>query len=121
MEWIEGIDTEFVSEMCHESSLVYFHSIGDYTGHHWENTPNRVRADVRLMVEYVFLSDVLISAADLHVKWVKSRVSGGWSYGPIRSFSYKTDPLLISYDELRDIDKLRYIVFLRIIDSFLRV
>lgn len=60
-------------------------------------------ADVFFPQELTPLMEEL--AASIHDAWARQRISEGWSYGPERSDTLKTTPVLIPYDELPESEK----------------
>lgn len=40
-----------------------------------------------------------------HENWMKTKISQGWTYGPIKDFKKKTHPDLIPFDQLPEIEK----------------
>ena len=45
------------------------------------------------------------SAKNVHEVWSQSRISEGWTYGPIRDDEKKETPCLVPYEELPEIEK----------------
>lgn len=44
-------------------------------------------------------------AKNVHETWAQSRLSEGWTYGPVRDDAHKKHPCLIPYEELPEIEK----------------
>ena len=44
-------------------------------------------------------------AKNVHEVWSQSRISEGWTYGPIRDDEKKETPCLVPYEELPEIEK----------------
>ena len=60
-------------------------------------------SDVSLSDDIIELREVF--AENVHEIWAKARIDDGWTYGPIRDDSQKTDPTLLPYDLLSDQEK----------------
>ena len=60
-------------------------------------------SDVSLTDDVIELREVF--AENVHEVWAKARIDDGWTYGPIRDDSQKTDPTLLPYDLLPDQEK----------------
>lgn len=63
-------------------------------------------SDVKLEKEIVELREAI--AENAHEVWAKARREEGWSYGPERDDSEKTDPNLLPYDLLPEKEKERF-------------
>ena len=44
-------------------------------------------------------------ARNVHEVWAKSRMSEGWTYGPVRDDVKKQHPCLVPYENLSEIEK----------------
>ena len=44
-------------------------------------------------------------AKNVHEVWSQSRISEGWTYGPVRNDEKKETPCLVPYEELPEIEK----------------
>ena len=44
-------------------------------------------------------------AKNVHEVWSQSRISEGWTYGPVRDDEKKETPCLVPYEELPEIEK----------------
>ena len=44
-------------------------------------------------------------ARNVHEVWASSRISQGWTWGPVRSDAFKTHPSLVPYEELSEEEK----------------
>lgn len=58
---------------------------------------------VCLPPEMLELAELL--AKNTHDVWAKARMEEGWTFGPVRSDTEKTNPCLVSYDELPEQEK----------------
>ena len=67
-------------------------------------TPNPISTkDVTLSPEIMKLSEKL--SENVHEVWAQSRISEGWTYGPVRDDTKKQHPCLVPYEELPEIEK----------------
>ena len=48
---------------------------------------------------------VELMAKNVHEVWAKSRIEQGWTYGPVRDDAKRTNPSLVPYEELPEIEK----------------
>lgn len=75
-----------------------------YTNHHLPYTPNPVdTSDIKLSEELDQFVERI--AENTHEVWAKSRISEGWTWGPVRNDELKQHPCLIPYAELPEIEK----------------
>lgn len=44
-------------------------------------------------------------ARNVHEVWASSRIAQGWTWGPVRSDTFKTHPSLVPYEELPEEEK----------------
>lgn len=58
---------------------------------------------VRLPPEMLALAELL--AKNTHDIWAKARLEEGWTYGPVRSDTEKTNPCLVPYEDLPEREK----------------
>lgn len=52
--------------------------------------------------------DVMISevvAAAVHETWMRGRLAQGWTYGPERNDVLKTNPCIVPYENLTEVEK----------------
>lgn len=59
--------------------------------------------DIVLTAEIMELSEKI--ARNVHEVWAKSRMSEGWTYGPVRDDVKKQHPCLVPYENLSEIEK----------------
>ena len=59
--------------------------------------------DIVLSAEIMELSEKI--ARNVHEVWAKSRMSEGWTYGPMRDDVKKQHPCLVPYENLSEIEK----------------
>ena len=59
--------------------------------------------DIVLSAEIMELSEKI--ARNVHEVWAKSRMSEGWTYGPVRDDVKKQHPCLVPYENLSEIEK----------------
>ena len=60
-------------------------------------------SDICLPEELEHLVEQL--ARNVHEVWASSRISQGWTWGPVRSDAFKTHPSLVPYEELPEEEK----------------
>lgn len=60
-------------------------------------------SDVQLSPELLELTEKI--AENVHKVYVAGRLAEGWTYGPERNDTLKTNPTLIPYDELPESEK----------------
>ena len=60
-------------------------------------------ANVELPAELNELAESI--AKNVHEVWSQSRISEGWTYGPVRNDEKKETPCLVPYEELPEIEK----------------
>lgn len=60
-------------------------------------------SDVQLSPELLELTEKI--AENVHEVYVAGRLAEGWTYGPERNDTLKTNPTLIPYDELPESEK----------------
>lgn len=60
-------------------------------------------SNVELPAELIELAESI--AKNVHEVWSQSRISEGWTYGPVRDDEKKETPCLVPYEELPEIEK----------------
>ena len=51
------------------------------------------------------------SPEDSHALWMQSRITEGWTLGPVKDFATKTSPCLVPYAELPEMQRRKDALF----------
>lgn len=58
-----------------------------------------------------------ITAKDLHNEWMDNKIADGWKYGTVKNPELKTHPLIIEFEKMSDINKLKDQNFIDIVNK----
>lgn len=59
-----------------------------------------------------------LTAKDMHDEWMKNKIADGWRYGITKDADQKTHPLIIDFDKMNDIDKLKDQIFIDVVNKY---
>lgn len=59
-----------------------------------------------------------LTAKDMHDEWMKNKISDGWTFGDVKDKEQKTHPLIIDFDLMNDIDKMKDQSFINICNKY---
>lgn len=58
-----------------------------------------------------------ITAKDIHDEWMKNKMLDGWTYGEVKDANLKTHPLIIDFELLNDVDKMKDQIFIDVVNK----
>ena len=58
-----------------------------------------------------------ITAKDIHDEWMKNKIKDGWKYGDVKDANLKTHHLIIDFDQMNDIDKMKDQIFIDVVNN----
>lgn len=99
-----------IAKKAHDSVRMFNYILGDKDTK-WKDEPESVK---RVYVKHVLY---LIDHPDsdirtVHELWRKYKHGNGWIFGEDKSNEDKTHPCLVPFDELHEIEKMKYHLFL---------
>jgi len=110
---------EEIAIICHEVNRAYCLAIGDPVPPAWDDAPEWQRASVRMGVDLHMMGDFGPEAS--HLSWMKTKLSEGWTYGPVKDVDKKTHPCLVSYENLPKEQQAKDHIFRAIVRSINKV
>jgi hypothetical protein len=104
---------EQIARVCHESNRALQAVQGDPApSPAWDEAPEWQRASA---IEGVAKAIAGATPEQLHESWVESKRADGWTYGEVKDADTKTHPCLVPYDELPEGQRVKDLVFARIV------
>lgn len=102
-----------IAKIAHETIRSFNLMLGD-TDTLWKDEPEKVK---RVYTKHVnFLIDHPDSdPRTVHELWRKYKHGEGWIFGEDKSREEKTHPCLVSYEDLHEIEKMKYYLFLTVV------
>ncbi len=58
-----------------------------------------------------------ITAKDIHDEWMKNKIKDGWKYGDVKDDELKTHHLIVDFDKMNDVDKMKDQIFIDIVNN----
>lgn len=104
---------EHIARACHAA-----HNAITEESINWELTTSSHKRTVYSSIEKILIG-LIDTPEAAHENFVKNKINDGWEYGPVYSRTNKTNPRLVSFQELSEMDKLKEKVFFNIVESFI--
>ncbi len=111
-----------IAGVCHGAIRNWLSGIELADGTAWLDLEPWIRTDYIRAVSYVVDRYTLgekTTERQLHEEWVEHRKAHGWRYGEKKCVKTRLDPVLLPWEELTEIQKLRDRLFLNIVNTFL--
>lgn len=105
---------EKIAEIIHEANRALSRTFGDMTHNHWDFAPQYQRDKVTNGVKNHLAQSKTPSPRASHEAWLKYMASQGWTYGPVKNEDVKQHPCMVAYDDLKESDKLKDVLFIAI-------
>lgn len=105
----------YIAKACHEANRVWCQANGDYSEVHWAEAQQWQRDSIIKGVEFR-LDNPDSTPKMQHKEWMADRLSKGWIYGEKKDEVKKTNPYLVPWDEMPEIQKKKDKLFYAIID-----
>ena len=99
---------EACARAAHKVNNAYCLAVGDAPAPDWEDMTNAQRAGVIQGAAHALRGGTL---AESHALWMASRLAEGWTLGPVKSFTAKTSPCLVPYDDLPLVQRVKDALF----------
>jgi hypothetical protein len=108
---------EFVARVVHEAIRSYQLLLGETPAPIWEEAGWR-QDSTREGVLFAMNNP---TPGAQHEDWVRSKISKGWKYGPIKDETLKTHPSLIPFSQLSQTEKNKDAILIAIVQSLKNV
>ena len=103
---------------AHEANRIYCLWIGDAPQPTWDDAPEWQKASVIAGVEAV-LRNPKIGPEESHNGWLAQKRAEGWVWGPVKEPELKEHPCMVSYIDLPDEQKMKDVMFTRVVKAVL--
>lgn len=110
------LNDERIGRVCHEANRAFCAAIGEEVQPPWEEAPKEMVTSVFKGVKYC-REHLDIDAKTSHEIWMSNKTKDGWTYGEIKDAEKKTHPLMIPYDQLPMLHKLKDELFISIVKA----
>lgn len=107
---------EMIAQICHAAHNAYCETQGQ-SNMSWENRSQKHRDTVINGVRMILEGEVN-SPSRSHWKFVTQKIKDGWKYGEEYDVLEKTNPRLVSWDDLPMQEKMKDILFFNIVKTF---
>jgi DUF1680 family protein len=106
-----------IAKTCHEANRIYCESIGDNSQKPWNDAPPWQKNSAYNGVVFK-LEHPEVTPEDSHKNWLKEKKEQGWKFGKKKDAEKKLHPCMVPYDKLPEEQKVKYELFLAVVDSF---
>ncbi|MCR9271122.1 MAG: RyR domain-containing protein [Hyphomonadaceae bacterium] len=97
---------EKIARTAHEAIKGWRLANGQESIPDWEDAPDWMVSATKDSVMMV-LQDPNTSASKQHEQWMDKKLRDGWKQGPLKNPEAKTHPLLIPYEELPEVERMK--------------
>lgn len=111
------LTAEQIAEVCHETNRVYCRLGGDHSHRDWTTTPDSIKASTIAGVNTALSLGDKATPELMHKKWSDYKKAEGWTLGPVKDLEKKTHPNLKPYQELPASERLKDLLFVRIVKT----
>lgn len=101
---------EAVARLCHELNRQICEIGGDYSQLPWDLAPDIIKQSAMTGVQS-HMNNPDLTPEESHSLWMDYKLKEGWVYGEVKSVEAKTHPLLIPYEQLDPMDRLKDSIF----------
>ena len=108
-----------IASVCHEANRAFCCEYEDKEGLKWDDTDQDVKESTLLAVSYVKKTKD-VKAIHLHKKWMQDKLSDEWKKGAQIDYVKKEHPNLVDWLELHQRERVKYILFISIVNSLTR-
>jgi hypothetical protein len=106
---------EQIAQVCHEANAVYAASLGEKSLS-WDEAKESAVRGVNALI-----ADPSITPEHQHRLWLHDKLYNGWKYDPIKDAEKKTHPLMISYADLPEEQRMKDYLFQAIVRVLARL
>ena len=110
------LSAEQIAKVCHEANKAYCEGMGDTSQPSWGDAPGWQKESAIMGVK-AKLNDPDASPRQMHAMWVANKIANGWNYGPVKDAEKKTHPCIVPYDQLPVEQRIKDVMFSRIVES----
>lgn len=110
------MDPKYIARIAHEADRTLAAINGDMTVGGWNNLHGWERTSAIAGVKHAIALPEA-SAATLHQLWINDKAEAGWMRGATFSLTDKKDPLLLPWNRLTPLQRLREEMFLAVVRS----
>ena len=104
-----------IARIAHSANKSYCECLGDDSQLDWVLAPNWQKESVINGVEFR-LKNRNGTAEENHNNWLKLKREQGWKYGVKKNIDKKEHPCFIPYDSLPELQKVKDVLFINIVD-----
>ena len=107
-----------IAKICHNVNKAYCEEIGDYSQPNWNQAEDWRKQSAIDGVEKV-IENPNITPEESHKNWMIYKMTNGWVFGEEKDSVKKTHPCITEYVNLPQDQKLKDVLFISIVKSFL--
>ncbi|NBC21170.1 MAG: hypothetical protein GVY06_09050 [Alphaproteobacteria bacterium] len=105
-----------ISRTVHEAVRAWAAAHGQDGIPHWNRAPAWMKESTRESVEFT-LAHPEAPDSSQHDQWMAQKQRDGWVWGQVKDPAKKTHPMLVSYEQLPDMEKRKDALFKAIVQA----
>lgn len=95
-----------IAQECHAKNNELMMMNGEEQRGSWE-TLDRHTKFITLKSVIKALENPNLTAKEMHDEWMNNKIEDGWKFGDVKDAELKTHPLIIDFELMNDIDKMK--------------
>ena len=108
-------EIEKIAYMCHQANKAWCEAHKDYSEVDWANIPKWHKDSLVAGVEFR-IANPHAGVAKMHNKWYSHKTENGWKYGKVKNIKKKIHPMLIGYQFLSEMERMKTPIFCSMVD-----
>ena len=106
-----------IAQECHNKNNELMMMNGEEQNGNWDSLDRHTKF-INLKSVIKALENPDLTAKDMHDEWMNNKIADGWKYGDVKDPELKTHPLIIDYDLMKDVDKMKDQIFIDVCNKY---
>lgn len=106
-----------IAQECHNKNNELMMMNGEEQNGNWDSLDRHTKF-INLKSVIKALENPDLTAKDMHDEWMNNKIADGWKFGDVKDPELKTHPLIIDYDLMKDVDKMKDQIFIDVCNKY---
>lgn len=106
-----------IAQECHTKNNELMMMNGEEQNGNWDSLDRHTKF-INLKSVIKALENPDLTAKDMHDEWMNNKIADGWKFGDVKDPELKTHPLIIDYDLMKDVDKMKDQIFIDVCNKY---